>query len=255
MPLSDKLTHLTARFPDASAEPRDRILQAAADLFTRHGYEATSTDAIARAAGVKPPGLYRAFASKEAILYAFVETVYEGFLEDMQEAVAGVDDPVERLARLAWAHTWLQLSTKTIPRAHIGTMFSVAQLLSSLSDESFTRLRALAKAHVLHCRTVIEDGQRRGLFAVADARTAALALTTMCEYSALWFRADGPLSAEEVADCHAVYALRIVQAEGDDLPGLVARATGRVTEQQASEDLAAVAPRHAKEEGHADQGA
>jgi hypothetical protein len=43
----------------------------------------------------------------------------------------------------------------------------------------------------------------------------------------MWFRPSGVLSAEEVADRHAVYALRIVAAAIDDLPAFAAQATGR----------------------------
>jgi AcrR family transcriptional regulator len=242
--LQDRLIHSKGRFPDNPADQRDRVLQAAAELFMSHGYDATTTDAIARAAGVKPTALYRQFGSKEAMLYAFLETVFQGFLADMQESVAGIDDPGERLVRLAWSHTWLQLSTGTIPRAHINTMFSAGQLMSSLSEESATRLRALGRAHFTHVRTVIDDGIRRGLFRVPDSRSAALAVTTMCEYSVLWFRPGGPLTPEEIADRHALYALRIVEARVGDLEEFAARATGRT-------ERVAVPPRRAKEEGHA----
>jgi AcrR family transcriptional regulator len=237
-----ELTKLQARFPDEPGDGRQRAIQAAADLFTRYGYAGTSTDAIARAADLKPAALYRHFTSKEEILYTFLEAVYEGFLEDMQVAVAGVEGPAEQLARLAWAHTLLQLTLGTIPRAQIETMFSAAQLLSSLSEERATRLRTLAKAHVGHCREVIENGCAKSIFQVPDSRSAALAITTMCEYSPLWFRPSGPLSAEEVADRHALYALRLVQADIPDLTTFAMRATGRDAVKAAS-DRAGSAPR------------
>jgi hypothetical protein len=60
----------------------------------------------------------------------------------------------------------------------------------------------------------------------------------------LWFRPGGPLTPEEIADRHALYALRIVEARVGDPEEFTARATGRT-------DLAAVPPRGPKEEGHA----
>ncbi|MFJ9621714.1 TetR family transcriptional regulator [Streptomyces sp. NPDC101181] len=60
-----------------SARPRRRqargeariaqLLQAAADVFTANGYTASSTNAIARQAGVSPGTLYQFFPNKEAI--------------------------------------------------------------------------------------------------------------------------------------------------------------------------------------------
>jgi AcrR family transcriptional regulator len=221
-----ELSNLRARFPEEPTDPRQRAIRAAADLFTRYGYAATSTDQIAKAADLKPAALYRHFSSKEDLLATFLEAVYEGFLADMEVAVAEADGPAERLARIAWAHTIVQLTLGTLPRAHIETMFSATQLLASLSPERAGRLRALAKAHLEHCRAIIADGCRGGVFNVPDPRSAALAITTMCEYAPLWFRHTGPLSAEEVADRHALYALRIVAADIPDLATFAARATG-----------------------------
>jgi AcrR family transcriptional regulator len=48
----------------------DRILQSAATVFARVGYEAATTNAIARQAGTSIGSLYQFFPNKEAILHA-----------------------------------------------------------------------------------------------------------------------------------------------------------------------------------------
>lgn len=60
--------------PNAPASPRpaagrERILQAAAELFVREGYSATSTRDIAQAVGIKQPSLYSHFRLKSEILH------------------------------------------------------------------------------------------------------------------------------------------------------------------------------------------
>jgi AcrR family transcriptional regulator len=52
---------------------RDRILDAALDLFARQGYAATSMRQIATAVGMRAPSLYNHFAGKEAILAALID--------------------------------------------------------------------------------------------------------------------------------------------------------------------------------------
>ena len=47
---------------------RERILDAALDLFERHGYDATTTAQIAAAAGVTPMTFFRHFPTKESVL-------------------------------------------------------------------------------------------------------------------------------------------------------------------------------------------
>jgi AcrR family transcriptional regulator len=51
---------------------RQRILDAALELFARQGYAATSVRELARAVGLRESSLYNHFAGKEAILHALV---------------------------------------------------------------------------------------------------------------------------------------------------------------------------------------
>ena len=59
--------------PAADASTRDRILEAALDLFARHGFAGTSVRQLARAVGLRESSLYNHFASKEAIYHALVD--------------------------------------------------------------------------------------------------------------------------------------------------------------------------------------
>lgn len=55
-------------------ETRDRILQAAAALIAERGYVATTTRAIATAAGVNEVTLFRRFGSKQGLVRALIAT-------------------------------------------------------------------------------------------------------------------------------------------------------------------------------------
>jgi len=52
---------------------RERILEAALDLFARQGFAGTSVRQLARAVGLRESSLYNHFASKEAIYHALVD--------------------------------------------------------------------------------------------------------------------------------------------------------------------------------------
>jgi len=59
--------------------PRERILQTARELFYRDGINAVSVDAIAAAAGTNKMTLYRHFASRDALISAYLgELAAEG---------------------------------------------------------------------------------------------------------------------------------------------------------------------------------
>jgi AcrR family transcriptional regulator len=74
---------------------RRRIIDAAKALFIESGYPATTLEAVADAADVSLPTLYRLFGSKRALLKAVLDTSFGG--DD--EPVAFADRPAVRAAR------------------------------------------------------------------------------------------------------------------------------------------------------------
>src|SRR5437667_10888953 len=129
MPGMSTSTRLTA------AERRDQILDAALIEFAQSGYEGTSTEDIARAAGISQPYLFRLFGSKKELYLAAaqrcIDETYTRFAEAakgksgiealhaMGEAYSGIvqdrdklslmlkswssDDPdINRVSRTAW---------------------------------------------------------------------------------------------------------------------------------------------------------
>jgi AcrR family transcriptional regulator len=63
-------------------EAIDAIAGTAVDLFARDGYEATSVDMIARAAGCSPRTFYRYFKTKEDVMFYDLPEAFDG-LEEM----------------------------------------------------------------------------------------------------------------------------------------------------------------------------
>ena len=72
-----------------SADTRDRLLQAAADVFAERGYDGTRVVDIAAAAGVSNGALYAHFGSKADLLVAALRTHGRRVLADMFEADPG----------------------------------------------------------------------------------------------------------------------------------------------------------------------
>jgi AcrR family transcriptional regulator len=89
----------TARPASAGSEARERILEAAYDLFSRQGIRAVGIDSIIERSGVARMTLYRHFASKDALVLAFLERREERWTREwlQREVEARADDPGERL--------------------------------------------------------------------------------------------------------------------------------------------------------------
>lgn len=75
----------------ARQDREKQLLDIAEGLFTRHGFDATSIEDIARAAGVTRPMLYDHFGDKDAILLACAVRAQREFEAVTASAVAAVD--------------------------------------------------------------------------------------------------------------------------------------------------------------------
>ena len=87
------------RIVKTAEERRNEILDAAEQLFNRHGYEGTSTNDILAQVGIARGTLYHHFSSKEAIMDALIERQTERMLATARAIAADRSRPVvERIA-------------------------------------------------------------------------------------------------------------------------------------------------------------
>jgi len=80
-------------------EKQENILKAALMLFATQGYAATSTNKVAKAAGVSEGLIFRHFGNKEGLLNAILEMASAAMQQKMA-AVVMASDPKEILSKL-----------------------------------------------------------------------------------------------------------------------------------------------------------
>ena len=97
---------------------RDRIFQAASDLFYRKGIQAVGVEAIAEEAHTTKMSLYRHFASKDELVAAWMRQVTVSFWKFWDEIQAQhPGDPAERrlAARSGAAHCRTGIKFRSFP--------------------------------------------------------------------------------------------------------------------------------------------
>ncbi len=70
-------------------ERREAVLEAARHEFSRHGLHGASTDAIAKAAGISQPYLFRLFGTKKDLFIAVNDACFARTLEMFRAAASG----------------------------------------------------------------------------------------------------------------------------------------------------------------------
>jgi AcrR family transcriptional regulator len=77
--------------------PRERLLEAAGELFYAEGVQSVGIDRVIERAGVAKASLYSTFGSKEELVCAYLDRRHEWTLTRLRAAVAAVEDPVGRI--------------------------------------------------------------------------------------------------------------------------------------------------------------
>lgn len=123
------------------APRRQQILDAAADLFARHGFRGVSIYDIGGAVGISGPALYRHFVSKEAVLAEMLVGISEKLLRVARERVAGAEPGEQTLRALVDWHVEFALEDPAL----ITIQF---RDLDNLADAERQKVRRLQREYV-----------------------------------------------------------------------------------------------------------
>ena len=119
---------------------RDRLLEAARDLFTTTGYHTTTTPILAKRAGVAEGTIYRHFPSKQALLNAAYQDVQKWGSTAVREVTTGGSGSVgERLNSLG--RRWLEAAEKDPARVRLLLSWRHNRELDELSRSAAADLR------------------------------------------------------------------------------------------------------------------
>ncbi|MGE3181789.1 MAG: TetR/AcrR family transcriptional regulator [Phycisphaerae bacterium] len=106
-----------------ASSTRERIVEAAMDLFVRQGYERTGLAQIAKVAEAKPGSIYHFFPTKEDLLKATLEKrLVDCFPIVMAHVWKRVDDPLERIFGVLDGYRQMLLMTEYEHGCPIGNL-------------------------------------------------------------------------------------------------------------------------------------
>ncbi|MCA1494739.1 TetR family transcriptional regulator [Ensifer sp. NBAIM29] len=169
------------------------IVTAAAEIFAKKGYRATSLDEVADKLGVKKASCYHYISSKEDILMDIFDQYYalcDKHLRSVSEDTSV--PPNERLRRMV--HSYVNVMTEDTNI--IGSLVRAESELSP--DNQKIVLRKNRELERIFERVVIE-GQQSGVIRNVTPRLIALAIIGMIEFMVQWYSLAGwPLPAEKV---------------------------------------------------------
>lgn len=171
--------------PDVSEERRPQIVEAATQVFIRKGYRKTTMPDIAREAGLSVGGVYWYFKSKDEVVLALLEEIFQSDLKSMKILLDSDSSATERL--------------KFFVGASIRNYDEIAWI-NSVGLEFFGQaghdplVRGFIQAYISHYRQalvrLIEQGIERGEFRTVNPVDTANAIIGLEEGLSMIASAD-----------------------------------------------------------------
>jgi len=173
--------------------PRGKLLQEAARLFRRKGYERTTVRDLANAVGIQSGSIFHHFKSKEEILRSVMEetVIYNTAL--LRAALDEASDLRERV---------LALIRGELQSIMGGTGEAMAVLVyewRSLSEEGKAQVLALRDQYEQVWLGVLEEARAAG-YVQSDPFILRRFLTGALSWTTTWYRPDGPMTLDSLAE-------------------------------------------------------
>jgi AcrR family transcriptional regulator len=174
----------------ARAARVEQLLNVAEVLFAEHGFDGTSIEQIARAAGITRPVVYDHFGSKDGIYLACVRRARDQLQGAMAEGIVGVDDLESRLeAGLDACFAFIEADP-----ARWAVMFRGVAVTGDTADEA-TRLRFATVSIIADLIQAASPATPR-----READAFAHALSGAGEQVERWWRANPEIPRSEIVD-------------------------------------------------------
>ncbi|MCL4744174.1 MAG: TetR/AcrR family transcriptional regulator [Burkholderiaceae bacterium] len=172
---------------------REQMLDAAARLFSRKGYAATSVNELAAAAGFTKAGLYYHVRGKEDLLEAICAESVAAILDDVEQAVAGDANPQRQLSAVIEAHV-------RFFHAHPERLTVLNLEMTRLSAPRRSKIVRLERRYLDALRGVLARGMDSGELARLDPSVAAFSLLSIVNGLNNWYDPKGPVGCDALIE-------------------------------------------------------
>jgi AcrR family transcriptional regulator len=150
--------------------------------------------------------LYYYISAKEDLLYEIIDGVHEIWAKNLERNEFMEGDALTRI----WGFVHNNVIGNAMNLVSSAVFF---RDFGALTGRRRQHILALRDLHDNTLRELIREGQADGLIRKGiDAKLAATGILTMCNSLYHWYRADGPLTADSVAEAYADMAVAAVAA-------------------------------------------
>jgi AcrR family transcriptional regulator len=189
--VTKRRTRVTTLRAEIASLKRQRVLEAAVELFFNHGYAATTLQMVAEALGMTKPFIYSYFTNKAEILTAISETGIDQSLAALHKGQAESERAVEQL-RIAMA-----TGARSVIRFQRYVVVYQREL-KSLAPEDAARILQKRSQFDREVANMITRGIAEGDMHVDDPTMTAVWVGGLLSWLPVWHNPGGHRDLERI---------------------------------------------------------
>jgi AcrR family transcriptional regulator len=198
----------------------EAIRKAGLRLIFEHGYEAMSLRQLAAEVGIQVGSLYNHISTKQELLFDLVQDHIIELLRQLDSALDGKDEPVERLRAFVAFHVGYHMTRKR-------EVYIANSELRSLEPKNYEAVVVLRGAYERRLSDILSQGVASGVFEVVDVQVATFAILSLLTGLCNWYRPGGRLTKEAIIAAHEKLVLSGVAPQGVASQGLAPPGRGK----------------------------
>ncbi len=178
----------------------DSLTDVALRVFAERGFDGSSMDDVARAAGIAKASIYHHIAGKEELLRRGLDRALTALFAVLDEPGAAAGRPIERLR-----YIYRRVAILALELRFELTILVRVRGNSSAERDAMVRRRAFDE----RVAAIVREAQSAGEFdPTLDASLSVRLMFGMVNSIVEWYKPDGPLPIERIADAlvHIVFS-------------------------------------------------
>ena len=176
-----------------NSERLAEIYRTAAQIILRKGYDATSVNDIANALGMTKAGLYHYINGKKELLFDIMNFGLDELDEEVVTPAGSIADAGARLRFIIASHARL------VTRGQ-GAITILVDEITALTPAQSRKITRRKREYFDRLRALLNELKAEGRLQDVDTTAATFSLLGMINWLSRWFRQDGALTEEQVAE-------------------------------------------------------
>jgi len=179
--------------PKKSGRTKELIIEKATHLFYEYGYLRAPVRKITEDLNLQNTIIYHYFKSKDELLFTIINSICDEVIDNLEDIIKRNDDPLDKLQQMLYYQTLLFKTKKREIKIFVEDTYKLPKKMLEII------LKKQRKMYDLYA-SQLKSLQKAKKIKEIEFPVIIFTIFAMVNWSYRWFKEDGTLSLEDVAE-------------------------------------------------------